>query len=230
MVFFLYSFAVLFYSIVHFKDPKWLIFLTNWGNTVIVIYFSLGILINFQTLKRKSFPDNQNSEIQLSSMDSTHDVTFREISSATVLPLKFQCFWLFAYFAYTINGLIVILYWVFVHRERFMRTTESQYFVIHSHGVTYLLVLIDFLLSQIPVRVLHLVYVVLFGLLYGLFSFVYTSVTGVSVYPVLNWNTNPGGASLFCLIAASVIIILHLILYLMYYLKKKCSNSSFYTL
>lgn len=219
LVFFLYTFIGIIYSISTISNVgKWFTFLTNWGGIIVSIYFLLGLFVGFYE-GRKSHNDCDQHQIELSTPHG--DVTFRELSSVSILPLNIKIFWLFAYFSYVLNGLIVLLYWGFVHKERFLGTLERRFLVINFHGITYILVMIDFFLNDIPIRVFHVVYVIGLSLTYAIFSAIYTSISGRWIYPVLKWDTEPGKATVFCLIALVILIIFHMVVYCFFRLKNK---------
>ena len=155
-------------------------------------------------------------DLELSSPSSDSipaDVVFKETSLTNILPLAVRIYWLFANVAYVIGAVIVILYWGFVHQDRFLSGFSQAFDNVNMHGIIYLLVVADFWMSSIPIRMMHCAYAVVFGLTYGLFSAIYTLTTDRWIYSVLKWNTEPGQAVFFSLIALGAILIVHTVFY-----------------
>lgn len=71
---------------------------------------------------------------------------------------------------------------------------SSNVFDIHVHGLNSIIILCEFCLGAIPVRLFHTLYPALYGLAYVLFSIIYWSIDKEHnvLYPyVLDWN-HPG--------------------------------------
>ena len=154
-------------------------------------------------------------------MDTHDKVVFREISVSNMVPKKIRFYWLIANISYVIGGLIIILYWGFVHESHFLDGAQARFANINLHGVVYGLVIIDFILSGIPIRIYHGIYSILFGITYGVFSAIFTVSTKRAIYPVLKWHTHPIQALLFCLIALGVILVVQMVFYGLHRLKRR---------
>ena len=216
--------AVVVYSVVDFNNKYWTIFLTNWGDTVCVIYLIFGSVLSIYYKSKTSSKPSQifgsssfGSGLELTSTSSNgnipNDVVFQETSFTNSLPMAVRIYWLIANLAYINGALIVILYWGFVHHPRFLVGFGQAFVNINMHGIIYCLVVIDFWMSSIPIRIMHGIYAIAFGLTYGLFSAIFTLATGRPIYPVLKWNTSPGQAAVFCLIALGFAVFMHLVFY-----------------
>ena len=218
--------AVLVHSVVAIGDKHWIIFLTQWGGIVCVTYLLFGSALSIYYCKytnpsktSKGFGPSTfgayDLELSPPAINETvpNDVRFQETSLANILPIIIRIYWMLANIAYVIGALIVILYWGFVHQERFLSGFDRAFSNVNLHGLVYLLVVIDFWMSSIPIRLMHVVYVIIFGVTYGLFSAIFTLVTGRWIYPILKWKTEPGVAVVFCLIAFGVILIVHMVFY-----------------
>merc|ERR1712038_1106742 len=80
----------------------------------------------------------------------------------------------------------------------YIRTQNPNYSAgaldINLHGISSVIMVIDFCLSAIPVQLFHVVYPASFGSIYVLFSIVYWALDKEknSLYPkILDWN-HPG--------------------------------------
>ena len=215
--------AVIVHSAIEFNNKYWIIFLTNWGGTVCVIYLVFGSALsiyykyNTPLQPSKIFGSSYfaSSELELTSTsgNDNKDVVFQETSLANILPMAVRIYWLIANLAYIIGALIVILYWGFVHQARFLVGFGPAFGNINMHGIIYLLVVFDFWMSSIPIRVMHGIYSIAFGLTYALFSAIFTLQTGHAIYPVLKWNAAPGQAVVFCLIALGFAVLMHMVFF-----------------
>jgi FAR-17a/AIG1-like protein. len=229
----LYSVGSFVYSIVHFNNVLWFIFLTTWGNVICVLYLCAGTYISlfYRNNQQKCISNCSKwdcNEMELTSPREDHDeVTFQTFASTNVMPKKIRIFWLLSNLAYMVGGLIVIMYWGFVHRQRFLKTPGDYYDIINFHGIIYFLVLIDFFMGNVPIRILHTFYVILFGLTYAVFSAIYTMVSGRWIYPVIKWKTAPKEAVIFCVLALGVLVVLQLLFYGVYRLRKRCQNNNY---
>ncbi|CAL8079912.1 unnamed protein product [Calicophoron daubneyi] len=139
----------------------------------------------------------------------------------------YQPIWLL----YTVaaNAMLVtcIVYWVAL--------SDSDLGVLTSmmgklkHSLSGAVVLVDIILSAIPFRLLHVVYPLLFGLIYSVFTYVFWLANGYGpfrigqVYPGLNWS-RPRTAILVCLCAILICFLVQIVIYLIYFLRVKLSQ------
>ena len=102
---------------------------------------------------------------------------------------------------------------------------------IHAHAINSVIVLIEVLFSAIPIRILHSVYAIIFGLFYILFSVIYWAVDhrNVLYHVLLDWN-KPKNAVLITLGISILAIFVTFILFLLYklrlYIFMKCNKAS----
>lgn len=91
---------------------------------------------------------------------------------------------------------------------------------LQLHGLSSVCLIIDFMLSPVPVRLLHVIYPFIYGLLYLVFSAIYWSGDHNRVlYPgVLDWNT-PGKTVGMIFLVLAVLCILQLIFFALHKLK-----------
>ena len=86
---------------------------------------------------------------------------------------------------------VSVFYWSFIYWYIVEKT--SLLVDIHMHAVNALVVILETVLTAIPVRLLHVVYPVLFGLCYMIFTIVFWSIDHSHVLygAILDWNS-PG--------------------------------------
>ena len=92
---------------------------------------------------------------------------------------------------------------------------------INLHAINSVIMFLEILVNGIPIRILHVLYPLIYGAVYVIFSAIYWSVDHRNVlYPgVLDWN-KPGTTIVIMLILAFVVIpLFQLLLFLAYKLK-----------
>lgn len=106
---------------------------------------------------------------------------------------------------------------------------HTSFIDINLHGINSLCVIVDTCLSARPVCLLHVIYPLIYGACYLIFSAVYWSFDHVNhvIYPgVLDWN-NPGTATVWVTCLTFIVIpLLQLIYFGAYQLKLHISRSN----
>ena len=102
--------------------------------------------------------------------------------------------------------------------------------ILVMHGFNSIYVILDLFLGATPIRLLHFYQGVIVGLIYVCFSAIYTTQTGEAIYPILDWNGDPGSAALYALLLGLVgLPVLWLIVFGLYRLRiviyTKCYGS-----
>lgn len=92
---------------------------------------------------------------------------------------------------------------------------------INAHVMNTVLVILEFTISAFPVRLLHVVYVMCYGLAYVIFSVIYWAVDHSNVmYPgVLDWNSPKTTAVVIVILTFVGIPLLQFILFGIYQLR-----------
>ncbi|XP_013416816.1 uncharacterized protein LOC106178246 [Lingula anatina] len=102
---------------------------------------------------------------------------------------------------------------------------------LHLHGLNSLIVFIEIILAAFPIRILHFIYPLTYGIVYVIWSVIYWSVDPQNnvLYPgILDWNT-PGTTVLVMIGVLVVIFVLQFIWFLvhrikMFIFKRYCSS------
>ena len=93
--------------------------------------------------------------------------------------------------------LVTVIYWTLLYTGFRVREADVAFHLLNS-----VFMLIETCFSGIPVRLFHVVYAMLYGVLYLLFSVVYWLLGGTNgagdkfIYPILNYEANPSAAIL----------------------------------
>ncbi|KAL5013630.1 hypothetical protein ScPMuIL_007900 [Solemya velum] len=92
---------------------------------------------------------------------------------------------------------------------------------LQLHGINTVIIVLEHLLSAVPVRLLHCVYPIIFGLVYVIFSAIYWGVNHDNVmYPgVLDWNSPSKTVGILFLVALVVIPFFHIAFFILHKLK-----------
>ena len=65
---------------------------------------------------------------------------------------------------------------------------------IRVHVLNMVFAVFDHVISARPVRLVHSLYVLVYGIIYLVFNGTLYATKGIIVYPILDWGRNPGGA------------------------------------
>ena len=101
--------------------------------------------------------------------------------------------------------------------------SDGELFITVSvHGINLVLLLIDFTLHKIPIRILHSVYTFILGVVYVVMSLIYTNTTNKPIYRILDWCHTPNTAAL-CVVGTFVaIFVVQVVLFGLHRLKIHC--------
>lgn len=191
---------------------KWFIFLTNWSYTFLNIHFILGTFLpayyHYMYNKRKIVSCDANAneqpkgdemvEINLDNANPLSDKPELALRHPRMLIIACKVSWVVHNIAANIAPLVTLIYWAFVY-------VPGQYADgsnINAHAINSVLIAIDVLLSSTPFRVFHLVYPVLYSLIYSLFTVIYWAAGGTNeegqsyIYAIMNYEKNAGLAVL----------------------------------
>ena len=94
-----------------------------------------------------------------------------------------------------------IAFWALLSRNSSASFLSSP-FNIHEHAIDYVLLLIDLFVNKIPLRLLHFVYPIGYGLVYTIFTVIlWAADYRDAVYDVvLDWERFPGNATLITML------------------------------
>ena len=117
---------------------------------------------------------------------------------------------------------VTIVYWGFVSKK-FEEKKQIDVFNIQRHVVNTVVILIDFSLVAIPVRLLHVVYCYTYGVVYTLATLIiYWIKETPSVYTFLNWHAKPSKAAFVAfIVAVATPSVSHSVFYFLFRMKLK---------
>ncbi|XP_072179708.1 protein rolling stone-like [Diadema setosum] len=209
------------------SKAKWLIFVSNWTYLFVTAYFILAIVtsIYWHCTRRGRGDQVAGNEVAIpDSNDNTRLEPQSEESGTPSTPWYFKVQRYLQVYACSASVFVTILYWVL----EFDPATDSvQVFSLHVHGVAAFLMIMDTLLVATPIRLLHMIYVMITAFVYFCFTAVYNAAGGTNpsgeshIYSgFLDWGKAPGTSAivgaLTVFVAAPVI---HLVFYALYRLR-----------
>lgn len=178
--------------------PKFFIFLTNWSflawnGYLIISAISVSFKMSMIYCCKKAYNERLlHAPKPYIDIDIPVGCCGRE-SDATSWYHKVQ--WLFVYLGAESAVLVSILYWALLYSGGSVDGVNAN-----THLVNAIFALIDVFFSGIPVRILHFAYPAIIGGGYAVFSGIYFAAGGTNVqgdsfiYPVLDYEENPGSA------------------------------------
>ncbi|GAA49786.1 Protein rolling stone [Clonorchis sinensis] len=184
----------------HDKTHIWFVYATNWSFGLLTLAFFLLALycLIYNCPRRK-------------------DATL----------ILYGPIWLIYIIALDTIIVVSIVYWVALANSNL--GVFSSIWGKLKHSLAACLAVLDLFISSIPVRLAHAVYPILIGLIYAVFSYLFwlgggEGPLGVGqVYPGLNW-IHPKTAILSCLCALLFSFLIHILIYVTYYIRVKLST------
>lgn len=204
--------------------PRFFIFLTNWSflawNAYLIISaisvsFKMSMIYCCKKAHNEPLLHTPKPYIDI---DRPVGCCSRE-SDTTSWYHKVQ--WLFFYLGAESAVLVSILYWALLYSGGSVDGVNAN-----THLVNAIFALIDVFFSGIPVRILHFIYPSIIGSSYAVFSGIYFAAGGTNVqgdpfiYPVLDYEENPGSAIGWVLAVLLIFIpLINLLFYGLYTVK-----------
>ncbi|ESP04551.1 hypothetical protein LOTGIDRAFT_237304 [Lottia gigantea] len=191
----------------------WSAFLTNWTYVALTIHMLLHFIVALTTfiyraIKGTSFISPTDKEVheqcfQGKSRQSNYENTEESARSGddSMVPPKFYILHAIVWLSYNYvssNALMVtIIFWSVLAPG--MEAEASSMENVQLHIINTVIVFLEQCLSPIPIRLLHIIYPILYGLIYVIFSAAYDK----TIYSILDWS-KPGTAMMYVSIIAFV--------------------------
>lgn len=191
-------------------EEKWFIYLTNWGYLLLTVYLLWATVLSAIQLLTETKKMNINREVQLQTNVSNKgdaeggEETGYEYETAGDLRWYHTGAWVFYSLASCNAVVITILYWSLLYSSK--GTTDGL--DISTHLLNSVFVILDLMLSAMPIRFLHFVYPSCFGAAYVIFTATYWAISKSNIYPVLDYKKYPVFSS--CLVVGVVFVALPL--------------------
>jgi len=154
-----------------FKDePHWYSdYLTNWNDTIVLLYFVLSSICVLAHCYTGKWDEKYLDE---------------------PAPWYYYFVQLLHEIAAIQSTMVTFLYWAFIN-DPARRSAPGN---VHGHAMVMVVTFIDFLVTGLPMRSLHIIYLWATVWLYGLNTFIAYNVDRDrdNVYPFLNWHDGKG--------------------------------------
>lgn len=187
----------------HEGPYPWPVWLTNWTYLLLAIHLTLAALITIlHSVKRWRacchkieddieflyYEENQEQSTQSLVRRESYEERDPEVNIVTPgsIPWYMKLSWILHSMVNCNALLVTIMYWAALYPS----IGHTNIVDVNLHGVNSVIVMLDTAITAHPVRLLHVIYPVIYGLAYVIFSIIYWSVDHTHVmYPgVLDWN------------------------------------------
>ncbi|XP_054751112.2 protein rolling stone-like [Lytechinus pictus] len=211
------------YSTVDTK-AKWLIYISNWTYLFVLAYFIIAAINTFYWHlghEKKGHVDKSGEKIEMSNANTT-DVEIAlpsggDESTPWYLQLQRFC----QVYSCAASVFVTILFYALVYDSS---STVIHVFNVHVHGIAMVLMFIDTILVATPIRILHMVYVMLVAFIYFCFTAIYYAAGGRNpsggtyIYSgSLDWKAKASRSAVIAVLTVLVAApVLHLIFYGIY--------------
>ena len=192
------------WAMVYFNHFLSLAFLTNWSMILCTTYY---VTITTTTTYEYCFRRSRTNQQQ-------H--TQQEVD---ILSTRWRIVWILFESSHGVAMLVTIMYWGFVCSHDDFKNKSTSFLTVSMHLVNYLLLVIDLSFHRIPVRLVHVVYPIIFGVVYVVFNVVYTRLSKRVIYKIMDWEYHPGWALLYTFMAVAVLMVAQLFAYGLYRVK-----------
>eukprot|EP01084_Bolivina_argentea_P287068 492533_1 len=135
----------------------------------------------------------------LNPMDDLHNKCIKCCKYSTILQV----------FASSLSVSITVSFWSLLYAS----ANLNDPFNYQVHGITMLATIIDFYFSYNIISFKSTFwYLIIFDIIYSIFSIIWQSITNKPVYPMLDWKIDPIGAVITCVAVSVLTVIIHALL------------------
>ena len=228
-----YLISMMLISAIERNTWKWLVFMTSWNYITVTLYFVLGCIVIFHAIYKEGnnrcksiLPGSKINKVGLGTFESNRDLISASntaVDSLTEespkLPWFYQFVWIHYNLALNICTLTFVMYWAVLHNYKKSYDPKSLFFTIDRHGVSFILLFIDFLLSRVPIRLLHFIYAEILALLYLAFNIAYWLIRKDIIYKHLDYSNKPVKAAVTVVSTFFAIFLCQVFVYCLYYVR-----------
>ena len=198
--------------------PSYLIFLTNWGFVTYNIYTIIAAastLTKYITVHFISPPSphefSRSREFEVKKPSGCCGYSDNKLSWYQMIH------WVFFILGTEVAVLVMLLYWILLYTGSSVDGINAN-----THLVNGLVAIIDLLITGVPIRILHVIYPLIFGTAYSIFVGIYFVASGESVYGrITDFENNPGGAvGILVAVVLVVVPLVHMVVFYLPYLAR----------
>ena len=96
---------------------------------------------------------------------------------------------------------VVVLFWSMLYRGGDVSGVSANHHLING-----ILAVVDVFVSGLPVNLVHVIYLMGFGITYSTFAGVYSLSSGENIYPVLDYQNRAGSAVILGVLVAILLV------------------------
>ena len=149
------------------------------------------------------------------------DDDFHTRGSQFSLSILLKSVWILYSLASNMCMTVTLLFWLVIWPRM---SAERRFYTlsvdIQLHAVTFIIIIIEHMVSAVPVRLYHYIFTLILGIIYAAFTIIYYAVDGVVIYPkLLDWG-EPAVAAIT--VTGTILIVgplVHLFFFAIYKLK-----------
>uniref|UniRef100_T1JA59 TNFR-Cys domain-containing protein n=1 Tax=Strigamia maritima TaxID=126957 RepID=T1JA59_STRMM len=209
----LYTIIVLILALTFLPEFSF-IYLTIWSYTILTLNFLVRGLTTSRYFHWVKIEDALESE-------NTVLIQRPPVDELQGLPWLVQFSWLLTNIATPIGICVTVIFWAALYPRMDVKMYKiSGVGNIQLHAVNSLLLLVDFCIVAVPIRMVHIYQPIAFGFAYVSFNAIYWALGGLNpfgkkpIYPITDWD-KPLETGLVILACLVLIIIIQIILVLL---------------
>ena len=210
---------------------KYFIYLTNCSFLLLTLYlFVATVSCTLKFVIHKSYgnqsePHQEHDDVQVQGRRrKLRTILGADYSIHVVWYQKMQ--WLLATVALEYAIFVSTVYWSLIHDESDGVSAVN----IHVHAINGVISLCDIMFSGTVIRLFHVVYGLMFGAAYVVFTIIYYVSGGTTedgekhIYTILDYENHPGSAAIVICITFVFFILLHTAIYSLYGIRQWLLN------
>ena len=246
----MFCITIMIISIARGANSTWLIYLTNWSYILLTsTMIGLTLISIFHVWERKNDSETNrqretyvmqntkipDTQVRVTQRPATELEICLEDDRSIVAPSLVwyeKVVWLLWTVASNAALIVTIEYWLLVFRP------PTSFMDISVHALNSVFILTELFTGKLPVRILHWIYVLIFSVVYVLFTVIYWAAGGVNgrgdpfIYDILDYENGKPGVLAAVLIGSVFFLspLIQLILYGLHRIgiwwEKKNSNNN----
>ena len=205
-------------------ETKWFIYLTNWSFTLLTLTLILLSYLSschvYYEWRNRFHDDPENVGGDYGSFETLENAKLKKGSETEILvvrkdrdPFKpkpsrwyHQVTWLLYNVAFSAGILVTVFYWAFV-----LEGTPG-FLDVSAHALNSVVILIEFFLGRVPIRLLHAIYTMFYCTVYVIFTVIYWKAGGLNaedetyIYEDVDYDKNSAGEILAMVLPAVLIV------------------------
>lgn len=201
---------------------RWFIFITNWCTLLLTAYLlAAAISTTYKMIKEFGFAKQKPNDLIIDDLYDPVITTSCGCGEQGGIPWYLSVTWVLFLVSSELSIPVVLFYWT---SPDDMITHWGV--TLHIHFLVLIPGLVDVLVSGIPVRLFHFVYIVGVAAVYAVFAGVYYAAGGTDtdgnryIYEILDFGNRPTTSALLIIVMVfGLTIIVHLIFWGLYLLR-----------